>query len=97
MIWLTHCSIAVDLRIRGEFGPPALTSDESVLISHPRIGYVVAYGTAALVATVRGNACVDYGSTNKRRWKAWTRSWSNSSAPNRARCEGLGDRPGVTR
>ncbi len=31
VIWLTNCSIAVDLRIRGEFGPPALTSDESVL------------------------------------------------------------------
>lgn len=55
VIWLTPSSIAVDLRIRGEFGPPALTNDESVLISHPRIGYVVAYGTAALVATVRGN------------------------------------------
>jgi hypothetical protein len=55
VIWLTASSIAVDLRIRGEFGPAALTSDDSVLISHPRIGYVVAYGTAALVATVRGN------------------------------------------
>ena len=50
VIWLTPSSIAVDLRIRGEFGPAALTSDDSVLISHPRIGYVVAYGTAALVA-----------------------------------------------
>ena len=54
-IWLTPCTTAVDLRIRGEFGPPALTNDDSVLVSHPRIGYVVAYGTAALVATVRGN------------------------------------------
>jgi hypothetical protein len=56
VIWLTQCSIAVDLRIRGEFGPPALTSDDSVLISHPRIGLAVAYGTAALVGSVRGNA-----------------------------------------
>ncbi len=24
VIWLTNCSIAVDLRVRGEFGPPAL-------------------------------------------------------------------------
>jgi hypothetical protein len=55
VIRLTHCSIAVDLRIRGEFAPPQLTGDDSVLVSHPRIGYVVAYGTAALVATVRGN------------------------------------------
>ncbi len=54
-IWLTHSSIAVDLRVRGEFAPPPLTGEESVLVSHPRIGYVVAYGTAALVATVRGN------------------------------------------
>lgn len=56
VIWLTPSSIAVDLRVRGEFGPPALTSDDSVLISAPRIGYVVAYGTAALIAAVRGNA-----------------------------------------
>ena len=55
-IWLTACSMAVDLRVRGEFGPPSLTGDESVLITHPRIGYVAAYGTAALIATVRGNA-----------------------------------------
>jgi hypothetical protein len=55
VIWLTACSIAVDLRVRGEFGPPALTNDESVLVTHPRIGYVVAYGTAALIAAVRGN------------------------------------------
>ena len=27
-----------------------------MLISHPRIGYVVAYGTAAMIAAVRGNA-----------------------------------------
>ena len=66
VIWLTHCSIAVDLRIRGEFGPPALTSDESALLSHPRIGYVVAYGAAALVATVRGN-------------DAWTQSYEQKA------------------
>ena len=59
VIWLTNSSIAVDLRVRGEFAPPALTSDESVLLSHPRMGYVVAYGAAALVATVRGNDRMD--------------------------------------
>ncbi len=42
--------------MRGEFGPAPLTNDESVLVTHPRIGYVVAYGTAALIAAVRGNA-----------------------------------------
>jgi hypothetical protein len=55
VIWLTACSIAVDLRVRGEFAPPPLMDESSVLSSHPRIGYVVAYGAAALVATVRGN------------------------------------------
>lgn len=56
VIWLTPASIAVDLRIRGEFGFPSLVGDDDVLLSHPRIGFVVAYGTAALVAAVRGNA-----------------------------------------
>jgi hypothetical protein len=56
VIWLTPASIEMDLRVRGEFGPPPLNSDDSVLTSHPRIGYVVAYGTAALIAAVRGNA-----------------------------------------
>jgi hypothetical protein len=55
VIWLTPSSIAVDLRIRGEFGFPPLKNDDDVLLSHPRIGYVVAYGTAALIAVVRGN------------------------------------------
>jgi hypothetical protein len=56
VIWLGPSTIAVDLRIRGEFAPPVLTQDSDVLISAPRIGYVVAYGTAAMVAAVRGNA-----------------------------------------
>lgn len=56
VIWLTPSSIAVDLRVRGEFAPAALSQDSSILTSSPRIGYVVAYGTAALVGLVRGNA-----------------------------------------
>jgi hypothetical protein len=55
VIWLTPSSIAVDLRVRGEFAPAPLTDDTSVLTSHPRIGYVIAYGVAALAAVVRGN------------------------------------------
>lgn len=55
-IWLTPSSIAVDLRIRGEFQAKPLVSEDDVLTTHPRIGYVVAYGTAALIAAVRGNA-----------------------------------------
>jgi hypothetical protein len=66
VIWLTPSSIAVDLRVRGEFGPPPLVKDEDVLVSSPRIGYVVAYGTAALVATVRGN-------------DAWTRQYEQKA------------------
>jgi hypothetical protein len=56
VIWLTPASVEMDLQVRGEFAPPSLNSDDSVLTSHPRIGYVVAYGTAALIAAVRGNA-----------------------------------------
>lgn len=55
VIWLTQCSIAVDLRIRGEFTPPPLVDDDDVLIAHPLIGLPVSYGTASLVAVVRGN------------------------------------------
>lgn len=55
VIWLGNCSLAVDLRFRGEFSPPPLTDDTSELTAHPRIGFVVAYGAAALIATVRGN------------------------------------------
>lgn len=63
IIWLTPSSIALDLRVRGEFGPPPLSNDDSVLVSHPRMGYVVAYGAAAMIATVRGNQqwAFDYG------------------------------------
>ena len=66
VVWLTNSSIAVDLRVRAEFAPPPLIADDSVLLSHPRIGYVVAYGTAALVATVRGN-------------DAWTRQYEQKA------------------
>lgn len=55
VIWLTPCTIAVDLRVRGEFSPPDLNENESVLTSHPRIGYAISYGIAALCGTIRGN------------------------------------------
>ncbi len=63
-----------------------------MLLSHPRIGYVVAYGAAALVATVRGN-------------DAWTRAYEQkalegmdeimeqSSARNKARSAGPAGKP----
>lgn len=54
-VWLTPSSIPVDLRVRGEFQAQPLTEDTDVLVTHPRIGYVVAYATASLVAAVRGN------------------------------------------
>jgi hypothetical protein len=56
VIWLTPSSIAVDLRVRGEFAPSVLANDDDVLTSAPRMGYAVAYGTAEICATVRGNA-----------------------------------------
>src|ERR1700761_8622659 len=43
------------------------------------------------VATMPGHA-----STSKRRWRAWTKSWSNSSAVNRARFAGLLANPATT-
>lgn len=55
IIWLTPSSIPVDLRVRGEFLAQQLREDTDVLATHPRIGYVVAYATAALIAAVRGN------------------------------------------
>lgn len=55
VIWLSPSSIDVDLRVRGEFEPAPLSEDTDVLNTNPRIGYVVAYGTAALIGVVRGN------------------------------------------
>ena len=55
VIWLTPCTISVDLRVRGEFDPPDLNQDASVLTSHPRIGYAISYGIAALCGNIRGN------------------------------------------
>ena len=55
VIWLTPCTMAVDLRVRGEFDPPDLSQDTSVLTSHPRVGVAISYGVAALCAVVRGN------------------------------------------
>lgn len=55
IIWLTPSSIAVDLRIRAEFGFPPLANDDDVLQGPQRLGYVIAYGTAAMIAMVRGN------------------------------------------
>lgn len=66
VIWLTPCSVAVDLRVRGEFAPPPLVDDTDILVSHPRIGYVISYGTAALIAAIRGN-------------KAWEQSYNQKA------------------
>ncbi|HUD21837.1 MAG TPA: hypothetical protein VMQ60_03250 [Acidobacteriaceae bacterium] len=55
VIWLTPCTIEVDLRIRGEFDPPDLNEDASVLTSHPRIGLAVSYGVGSLIGVIRGN------------------------------------------
>lgn len=55
IIWVSPSSIVVDLRVRAEFAPPDLSSDDSVLTSHPRIGYVISYGVASIAGIVRGN------------------------------------------
>ena len=55
IIWLAPATINVDLRIRGDFDPLALTTDDSVLDLHPRIGYAVACQVSSDVAKTRGN------------------------------------------
>lgn len=55
VVWISPATIAVDLRIRGDFDPDALTSDDSPLTLHPRIGYAVACQVSADVAKTRGN------------------------------------------
>ena len=63
IVWLSAATINVDLRIRGEYDPNALTQDDSLLTLHPRIGYAVACQVSSDVAKTRGNASwkKDYG------------------------------------
>ena len=55
VIYLTPCTLAVDIRIRGDFLFAALSTDSDAIAVTKNFGHALAYGTAALVGAVRGN------------------------------------------
>lgn len=55
VIYLTPMTFSVDLRVRGEFSPPALVKDTDELVVHPRMGTATAFGTGALIGAERKN------------------------------------------
>ena len=55
VIYFTPCTLAVDIRIRGDFLFAALSTDSDVVAVTKNFGHALAYGTAALVGAVRGN------------------------------------------
>ena len=56
VVYITPVPYAFDLRIRGEFRPPALIKDTDPIAIHPLMTTALAYSTAALVGAERGNA-----------------------------------------
>ena len=56
IIYITPLSFAFDIRIRGEFRPPALAKDTDPLALHPLMVAALSYATAALVGGERINA-----------------------------------------
>ena len=54
-IYFTPCTLAVDIRLRGDFLFAALSTDSDVIAVTKNFGHALAYGTAALVGAVRGN------------------------------------------
>jgi hypothetical protein len=54
-LYLTPSTLAMDLRIRGDFLFAALNTDTDVVAVSRNFGHALAYGTAALVGAVRGN------------------------------------------
>lgn len=54
-IYLVPMTFPVDIRVRGEFSPPALVKDTDELIVHPRMGTATAFGTGALIGAERKN------------------------------------------
>lgn len=63
VIYFTPCTLAVDIRIRGDFLFAALNTDSDVVAVSKNFGHALAYGTAALVGAVRGN-------------QAWTQAYT---------------------
>ncbi len=56
VIYFTPASIAMDIRIRGDFLFYPLASDSDAITATKNFGHMLAYGVSALVGIVRGNA-----------------------------------------
>jgi hypothetical protein len=56
ILYITPLSFAADIRVRGEFRPPALVKDSDPIAIHPLMTVALAYSTAALIGSERGNA-----------------------------------------
>jgi hypothetical protein len=55
VIYFTPSTLALDIRIRGDFLFAALNADTDVVAVSKNFGHALAYGTAALAGAVRGN------------------------------------------
>jgi hypothetical protein len=55
VIYITPTALAVDIRIRGDFLFTPLTAETDAIMAAKNLGHAVAYGTASLIGTVRGN------------------------------------------
>lgn len=55
VIYFTPSALAVDIRLRGDFLFAALTAETDAIAAAKNLGHAVAYGTASLIGTVRGN------------------------------------------
>lgn len=56
VIYMTPLSFAFDVRIRGEFRPPALIKDTDIITVHPMMVAALSFMTAALIGGERINA-----------------------------------------
>jgi hypothetical protein len=55
VIYFTPSVLATDIRIRGDFLFAPLTAETDAIAAAKNLGHAVAYGTASLIGTVRGN------------------------------------------
>jgi hypothetical protein len=55
VVYITGLGFAADIRIRGEFRPAALVKDTDPIAIHPQMTVALAYATAALIGSERGN------------------------------------------
>lgn len=55
ILYLTSLPYPADIRVRGEFRPPPLIKDTDMIVVHPMMGAALAFGTAALIGSERGN------------------------------------------